>query len=102
MLPEIGDVRAEVARFDRQQSAVRHRLARVHGKVEQDLMQLAGVRIDRPEILLALDARDVSSRSHDTNALPSTAPGDPSGTTDAASPSLTLPMSVTGTVVVTS
>ena len=59
MLAQVARVRAEVAGLDRQQSTVRHRLARVHGEVEQDLMQLAGVRIDRPEILLALDVTAV-------------------------------------------
>ena len=43
-------VELDVARFDRELAAVRHRVSRIHRKIHESLLDLAGVGFDVPEL----------------------------------------------------
>src|SRR5439155_15948334 len=51
----IGLVQLDVRRLDRQPSAARHRVASVDRQIEDDLLDLSGIRPDAPEALVAAD-----------------------------------------------
>src|SRR5207245_8901657 len=46
----IGLVQIDIMGFDSELASLRHRIARVDGQVHEDLLNLAGVRFDRPDI----------------------------------------------------
>src|SRR6202012_4743225 len=53
----VGLVDLDVAGVDGQPAATRHRVPRVHGQVEQYLLQLAAVGLDRPQLRVRVDAQ---------------------------------------------